>query len=117
MPKTMEDRLTKLELAKWHKPEEGLPLSAKAKLFGYLQQEANKHLEHYHSDLFHDALWIGKYVNGHGDYFHYGANDMGTGIGTDDIHLDFRSDLQLSVTVVNVERVWYAMIVDVKGIR
>lgn len=115
-PETLSDRYIEVTLCKWFDPVHGLPTTGKAKLFGYLQQSANEVVHQYHSDLYHDAMWIDRNVN-EPISFYYAADSHGTNIGTDDLVLDNRTDLQLMVNVVNVKDVWTAVIADVKGIR
>lgn len=39
-------------------------------------------VEHYHGDLFHDALWLNEHMTGEGA-FYWLAHESGTHIGTD----------------------------------
>lgn len=41
-------------------------------------------LTHYHSDLYHDALWLNEHVNGTRAVFAWSFNGTGTTIGTDE---------------------------------
>ena len=50
-----------------------------AKLFGELLQRAAPVVQHYHSDLFHDAEWLRANVNGP-THFHWMARLNGTQI-------------------------------------
>lgn len=60
---------------------EGDARSIRALLFGELVKRATP-IESYHSDLFHDALWIDKYVTGEFTWY-WMVHDSGTHIGTD----------------------------------
>lgn len=67
----------------WH-GEEGQDLSAvRATLFGELVKLAAPVIEHYHSDLFHDARWIEEHVDGAPMSFDFVARPCGTYIGVD----------------------------------
>lgn len=56
----------------------------RAHLFGQLIELAMTEVRHYHSDFYHDAMWIHVYVTGQTDLeFYYGFDDCGTHIGTD----------------------------------
>ena len=56
--------------------------STRALLFGALVGLTKGVVEFYDSDLYHDAVWIGEYVNGPID-FYFGCDQTGTAIGTD----------------------------------
>lgn len=70
-------------------PEASLPL---ALVFGQLLQVAIPTVEHYHSDFFHDALWLDRNLGRPTDDgprqtadFYYGFDECGTLIGRDAI--------------------------------
>lgn len=63
--------------------ELGTLTSVRAGVFGELVKLAAPVLEHYHSDLFHDAEWLGKYLNGPME-FYFSVDDSGTCIGIDE---------------------------------
>ena len=99
-----------VELAKWHKPTDPFPTNVTAKLFGHLVQEAMPVLQNYHSDLYHDALWLDRNVTGE-TTFYYAVDDMGTSIGQErDLVFSYRKAVQLRVTVTNYDSVWYAQL-------
>lgn len=54
-----------------------------AQLFGVLADLAWTRVEHYRSDLYHDARWLDRWVHGPADVFYWGADDCGTAIGVD----------------------------------
>lgn len=57
--------------------------TAAAYVHGELAKLAMPVLRAYHSDLYHDALWIHEHVKGDAIEFFYSFNDTGTCIGTD----------------------------------
>lgn len=63
--------------------------TVKALFFGELVKLASPHLEHYHSDLWHDAMAVGE-INGPASFF-YSVNNTGTAL------LRFREDEPASV--------------------
>jgi len=73
-----------IELSKWHTPDD-YPESANAKLFGELVKLATPVVESYHSDLYYDAHWIGKYVPYEVTAFYYAVRNTGTSIGQDKV--------------------------------
>lgn len=56
--------------------------STRGQLFARLLDLAFPMVEHYKGDLYSDALWLGKYVDGPTVFF-YGVRETGTHIGTD----------------------------------
>lgn len=56
--------------------------SVRAALFGELVKLATPLVEHYHGDVYHDAIWVQANVTGPMEFF-FGADDCGTAIGTD----------------------------------
>jgi hypothetical protein len=65
----------------------------RAAIFGRLVRLAKGTLEQYHSDLYHDALWINEHVTGRLAVFFFSYNEGGTTIGTDgspNLHRDNR---------------------------
>lgn len=73
-------------------------------LFGELVKLAQPIVEHYHSDLWHDAAWIREHIPtsmavGGAYAFVYGVRDTGTSIGEDlGLTLPYNSDVW-SITV------------------
>lgn len=57
--------------------------SAVAQVFGRLLNLGLPLFTHYHSDLYHDALWLQKYLKGPSIVFYFGIRPAGTSIGTD----------------------------------
>jgi hypothetical protein len=55
---------------------------ARASLFGVLADLAWPHVEHYRSDLYHDAQWLEHYVQEPCE-FYFGCDAWGTAIGMD----------------------------------
>jgi hypothetical protein len=53
-----------------------------AKLFGAMVRRSRLVTEHYHSDLFHDAGWMQKYVTGEMS-FYWAPRTFGSNIGTE----------------------------------
>lgn len=51
-------------------------------IFGHLVKLAQPYVERYHSDLYHDAMWICRNVPGTACSFWFGADSDGTAIGT-----------------------------------
>ena len=104
--------ITKVELAKWYKDTEPIPESAKATLFGELVKYSMPLLERFHSDIYHDANWVGSFVTGE-TVFYYSADDSGTMIGEDkDLIFRHRKSLNLQITITNENQVWFATFVD-----
>jgi len=62
------------------------PDQIKGYVFGQLVKLAQPHIEHYYSDLWLDAQWIGKHLPAGTEpgtfEFFYAVNDTGTHIGT-----------------------------------
>ncbi len=56
--------------------------SVKALLFGHLANRAQPVVEHYRSDLYHDAMWLHEQVSGPTS-FEWSCRQSGTHIGTD----------------------------------
>lgn len=61
---------------------DGEARSLRALLFGAMLDRAESVVKHYRSDLFHDALWIEKYVASEMAWF-WMVRTYGTHIGTD----------------------------------
>jgi hypothetical protein len=57
--------------------------SFRAHLFATLLDLAVPIVEHYRSDLFHDAGWVREHVTGNPLVFWFGARSTGTNLGTD----------------------------------
>src|SRR5262245_27163357 len=68
-------------LTGWQSFEDGAS-SIRALFFGTLANLAWPIVEHYRSDLFHDARWIADYVNGP-MVLYFACDEWGTAIGTD----------------------------------
>jgi hypothetical protein len=62
--------------------EEGDARSIRALLFGAMLDRAELIVQHYRSDLFHDALWIEKHVTGEFSWY-WMLRKHGTHVGTD----------------------------------
>lgn len=52
-------------------------------VFGRLIQLAGPVVKHYHSDLYHDSVWLAANVTGNRFEFWFSFNESGTHIGTD----------------------------------
>jgi hypothetical protein len=61
---------------------EGDARSIRALLFGAMLDKAEPIVQHYRSDLYHDALWIDKHVNGEFTWY-WMLRKHGTHVGTD----------------------------------
>lgn len=57
--------------------------SAVAEVFGRLLNLGLPLLTHYHSDLYHDALWLQEHLKGPSMVFFFGIRPTGTSIGRD----------------------------------
>lgn len=53
-------------------------------VFGHLMKLALPVITAYHSDLYHDALWLDKYLAGASFTFYWAVRETGTQIGTDE---------------------------------
>lgn len=53
-----------------------------ARVFGFLAEKAGPVVKHYHSDLYHDAQWLEKYLFGDSFTFYWAVREYGTHIGT-----------------------------------
>ena len=100
----------KIELGKWS--ESINDIGAQQTLFGELLKLAYPRVQHYHSDFYHDALWIKRYVTGEME-FYYGVREYGTHIGTDAHLISAHNDVAYKVSVVREDRVWYVVIDEV----
>lgn len=60
---------------------------SRAASFGELVKLAIPHIKHYHSDLFHDAVWLENNMSGESFAFYWSVSDTGTSIGTEPIGL------------------------------
>ena len=56
-------------------------------VYGHLVKLAAPVMQRYWSDLYHDAMWVDKYVRGERFSFYYSVGESGTGIGTDEVAL------------------------------
>jgi hypothetical protein len=79
-----------------------VPTSVRSGLFGELCKLAWPFIEHYHSDLYHDARWLDTYVLEPMVLF-YSANDCGTVIGCEERYVRLRGSgglwrIELTVT-------------------
>ncbi len=63
----------------------------RARLFGVLAAKTCRHIEAYHSDLYHDAMWLHDYVDGPTTFF-FGVRPTGTHVGTDCLLVHRHSD-------------------------
>lgn len=84
--------------------------SIRAALFGKLLDLAFPIVEHYRGDIFRDALWIDRHVNGPCRFF-YGVRDTGTSIGfsqRDVAAMD--GNETYSVTLTENDGLWRAQI-------
>jgi hypothetical protein len=62
--------------------EEGEARSIRALLFGAMLDRAEPIVQHYRSDLYHDALWINEFI--HGEFtWYWMLRQHGTHVGTD----------------------------------
>lgn len=78
----MEEIIVVSELAGIHDGNNASMISMRAKLFGHMVKLSQPLLQHYHSDLYHDAIQIAK--TEWSNIFYYAANDCGTDIFTDE---------------------------------
>ena len=84
-------------------------VTIKAFTFGHLMDLVDGRVEHYKSDLFHDALWIERNLDEEESrIFWYAVDVMGTSIGTDPgvVHLRNQENLW-KIEVKEVDRTWY----------
>lgn len=72
--------------------------SNRAVLFGELVKLAVPVIKAYHSDLFHDAIWLTEHVKGPEFTFYYSIDDCGTLIGTE-LKLVLARDHRYRITV------------------
>jgi hypothetical protein len=81
-----------------------------AKLFGELVKLTSGTVEHYVSDLYHDAQWINKHIGGVCE-FYYSFDNWGTAIGAnmEDVQA-MRADNLHKVSVVVERYSWKAII-------
>lgn len=72
-------------------------------IFGQLVKLACPVVSHYHSDLYHDAMWLNSHIPD-GMYrmvFFYGVRSTGTSIGTDHQLVATSNDHVYRITVTN----------------
>lgn len=75
---------------------------ARALLFGELVKLAAPAIKHYQSDLYHDAMWLSRYLKGASFAFFWSVDESGTTIGTEPIGL---REHAYRVTVTNTRGV------------
>lgn len=78
---------------------EGDANSMRALLFGLLADRAFPIVEHYRSDLYHDANWLRRYVTGPGVFF-FAVRTSGTSIGDDERLVSLYNDHAYRVELV-----------------
>lgn len=111
----MAVKLESIELCKWH-TEPVMPEQGVAKLFGYWLRQAGPVVVSYPSDFYRDVKWLRKHARTDGFEFYLCADAGGTHIGTSDVILEYRTDLQVKVTVRHDDAgVWYAVIDYLRG--
>lgn len=90
-------------------------LGVRQRTFGHLVRLALPYIEHYHSDLYHDAKWLEKYLTP-GEPFYYGVDAWGTDIGTDRNLVEaFNRENLWKITVENKNGgAWYITIERVR---
>lgn len=78
--------------------------SIRARVHGELVKLASPVVQHYQSDLYHDASWLQKYLTEETVFpwaFFYGVRDTGTSIGTDLDLVRYSNTFVYRVTVSN----------------
>lgn len=55
---------------------------ARSLVFGHLVKLAAPVVKHYQSDLYHDAIWLSRYMEGATFSFYWSCDESGTAIGT-----------------------------------
>lgn len=102
-------------LCGWETFEEG-QRSIRALLFGLIADLAWPIVEHYRSDLYHDAHWITEHVNGPGT-FYFACDEWGTEIGTIHTALTrkhrWRIDLVDDASDLSGRAAWYAHVTPI----
>jgi hypothetical protein len=89
--------------------------SVRALLFGQLADLAFPVIQHYRSDLYHDARWIRDHVDGPGE-FYFAVCDYGTSIGTDRYAVAQRGGHLYHVQLTRDDRgSWFAIIDEVSA--
>jgi len=84
------------------------------RLFGVVADLAFPIVEHYRSDLYHDARWLRDYA-ATTTTFYFGCDAWGTSIGTDVPTLDcgrrnvWRVDVERATRDANGDRIWSAI--------
>lgn len=103
---TEPEHFDQIEVVTLARGREDLPHSL---LFAHLVRRAFGVIEHYHGDLFHDAMWLKENVHGRDARFYWSVRETGTSIGIDpylvallgghedclwqiDVHLDERGN-------------------------
>jgi hypothetical protein len=82
-------------------------------------------VKQFRGDLYHDALWVEKYINvdevGNGPvmHFYYGVREYGTAIGTNPEYIiRFGNDLLYKVTLINTNNgMWDAEICEIPATK
>jgi hypothetical protein len=73
---------------------------ARSLIFGELVKLSAPVLEHYHGDLYHDAVWIMENIDTDAVTFYYAFNKTGTTIGTDRDYVAYSSRKHMYVITV-----------------
>jgi hypothetical protein len=68
-------------------------------VFGHLLSIAAPIVQHYHSDLYHDAIWLSRHLSGPSMTFYWSVDDCGTQIGTDAIGHNRREAYRVTVAI------------------
>lgn len=105
-------------LTGWEKTGNIKQLGVRQRVFGELVQLATAHLERYHSDLYHDAQWLDRNLNGPME-FYYGADDSGTAIyeATEDglrfVQLCRKN--RWKITLTHEDHAWYLSVEELES--
>lgn len=95
------------QLSGWGAFEGSIAGSCRAMILGQLIKLAAPHVEHYHSDFYHDAMWIQANVRGE-CLFYFSFDDYGTDLSEDAlIGLYRQHGYTCEVTNTNGRGMWF----------